>query len=146
MDFSIKIQHGIQDSGWITYGQIPEGSTDIQGIGLRISPDGVMHEGLFDENANGFGRCISNTGEYFVGYCKDGAKQGYGKFVNSKGKIQDGNWINDVFQDPNSKVSSVKPKPVLDFGIFENANSEGSVDAEEEKDQVPENWEEMTPN
>lgn len=47
----------------------------------------------------GFGRVLDSSGEYYIGQYRDTLRHGYGIFVTVDGKVSQGQWLNDEFQD-----------------------------------------------
>ncbi|PHR71392.1 MAG: hypothetical protein COA67_06725 [Lutibacter sp.] len=95
----------------------------IEGIGQLIDKDSIYFTGIFkDKNIilgniqskdylydgeiknnipNGYGQIkYLNNNEYFLGYFKDGKKNGAGIFTDKSNKRVFGKWIDDVYQDP----------------------------------------------
>ena len=57
-----------------------------------------------NNKANGWGRMISEEGDYYVGWFKDDKRCGYGKYVNAtSGKIEEGLWYRNSI-----KIDKVK--------------------------------------
>ena len=48
---------------------------------------------------NGYGRAISEEGDYYVGEWKDFVKHGYGTYVKRDGTMEEGQWANGDFVD-----------------------------------------------
>ena len=95
------------------YGQTSEDG-HLKGFGIRISPNGNIHEGMFDRKLDGYGRIIHPNGDYYLGYWKAGQKHGRGRYVFADNEIRVGNWELgknvDIFQitHPDGKKSLVK--------------------------------------
>ena len=66
--------------------------TNLTGLGrLESNKDKneFIYEGFFlNSKRNGFGRCIEDNGDYYVGYWKDNAYHGHGIKVYLDGSIK----------------------------------------------------------
>ena len=61
-----------------------------------MTPKGYIHEGMFDEDLNGFGRAITCDGAYYLGFFNQAKYEGLGKYVFPDGFTKEGLWKNNV--------------------------------------------------
>jgi len=67
------------------------------GIGRAIF-DKFLYEGqCIGGLLNGFGRCVVDSGCYYIGYFKNNVAHGFGKFVYPNGYTNEGIFIDDEF-------------------------------------------------
>ena len=53
-----------------------------------ITNGNLKYEGDFiNDKANGYGKCIYENGEYYIGECKNGSRHGKGKIYYKNGNI-----------------------------------------------------------
>ena len=48
---------------------------------------------------HGFGRVLDASGECYIGEYRDTLRHGHGVFVTADGKVFEGEWVNDEFND-----------------------------------------------
>ena len=73
--------------------------------GLGRECEGGIYEGqYFQDEWNGYGRRIIANGDYYLGYWKDGMRNGWGRYVYKLKdseqliEIEEGEWIDDEFK------------------------------------------------
>jgi len=100
-------------------GQIHPDET-CTGLGREV--DYGIYEGQFAEDDwNGFGRRIISNGDFYLGYWKEGMKDGQGIYVyqnysnvaNDQIQIEDGLWVEDEFKGETRNVTKEELKSVI---------------------------------
>ena len=91
------IEYGVKENGWTYFGNII--NKRIRGIGLQISPKGQIQEGFFNIDLNGYGRAIYPSAVYYIGFFKNGKREGRGKMIYTDGFTKEGDWLADKFQE-----------------------------------------------
>ena len=56
-----------------------------------------IFEGLNKDGVSVFGRCIWDTGEYYIGSWKNNKRDGYGQTVYPSGRVEKGIWKKSKF-------------------------------------------------
>jgi hypothetical protein len=57
-----------------------------------------VYEGqIVDGKAHGFGRMMSHSGDYYIGWLDDGKRHGFGKTVFTNGNTHEGYFKNNTF-------------------------------------------------
>ena len=70
----LQINRGTFPSGdkYIYFGQLEEGTSKWDGVGIWVDSNGAIYEGCSKNNwLNGFGRYIYKSGNYYIGEFKD---------------------------------------------------------------------------
>ena len=101
--------------------------------GLGREVDFGIYEGQYHEDEwNGFGRRIIANGDYYVGYWKEGMRNGWGRYVycnihkkssgvqNSNEQnlilIEEGEWVDDEFKGEAKKVTPQELQDIISKG------------------------------
>ena len=78
---------------------------DMLCTGLGRETDAGIYEGQYlDDEWNGFGRRIISNGDYYIGFWKEGMRNGWGRYVYNKKtaknliQVEEGEWLEDEFK------------------------------------------------
>jgi hypothetical protein len=75
-----------------------DGEPCCNGLG-RESDLGIYEGQYIEDEWNGYGRRIIANGDYYIGFWKDGMRNGHGKYVyNRDHKVEEGEWLDDEFR------------------------------------------------
>lgn len=84
------------EGGIVYYGHWSAVSSEREGFGLQIWPDGSKYVGYWKNGkANGLGRLIHSDGDVYTGNWKDDAANGLGEYISVDGMRYKGEWVND---------------------------------------------------